>query len=163
MVLDGLFIFIFIFCVISAHDDKCAPLFYDSWSVPLATARAVGEWWQKACSFVLDEMYNKSSSARESLVDFATRTLDRKSTLWVIGSGATGIKCRRQWKTNILAKLQSKKDCSFLWQWRRCISYGAYKIACAVPYLLAIESILVPAVIVAILAQVLCVFVASWR
>ena len=93
----------------------------------------------------------------------ATRTLDRKCTLWVIGSGATGIKCSRQWKTNILAKLQSKKDCSFLWQWRWCISYGAYMIVCAVPYLLAIESILDPAVIVAILAQVLCVFVASWR
>ena len=30
MVLDGLFIFIFIFSVISAHDDKCAPFFYDS-------------------------------------------------------------------------------------------------------------------------------------
>ena len=68
----------------------------------------------KACSFVLDEMYNKSSSARESLVDLARRTLDRKSTLWVIGSGATGIKCSRQWKTNILTKLLSKKDCSFL-------------------------------------------------
>ena len=56
----------------------------------------------KACSLVLDQMYNKSSSARESLVDLATRTLDGKSTLWVIGFGATGIKCSRQWKTNIL-------------------------------------------------------------
>ena len=68
----------------------------------------------KACSLVLDQMYNKSSSARESLVDLATRILERKPALWVIGSGATGIKCRRRWKTKILAKFQSKKECSFL-------------------------------------------------
>ena len=67
----------------------------------------------KACSLVLDQMYNKSSSARESLVDLATRTLERKPTLWVIGSGATGIKCRSQWKTNILRNFSHKRSAVF--------------------------------------------------
>ena len=31
--------------------------------------------------------------ARESIVDLATRTLERKPTLWVIASGATATKC----------------------------------------------------------------------
>ena len=51
----------------------------------------------EACSLVLDEMYNNSSSARESIVDLARRTLERKPALWVIAFGATAIRCRRQW------------------------------------------------------------------
>ena len=97
-------------------------------------------------------------AARGSIVDLATRTLERESRRWGL---LPLVRQRQNAEGNGLrfcARTPSKEGAPIiLWQWRRCISYGAYKIACAVPYLLAIESILVPAVIVAILAQVLCV------
>ena len=67
----------------------------------------------KACWLVLWEMYNKGISARESIVDFATRTLERKLVLWVIASGATATKCKRQWKPGIVELCFSKKKYSF--------------------------------------------------
>ena len=63
----------------------------------------------KACSLVLYEMYNKSISAGESIVDLATRTLERKPMLWVIASGAIVTKCRRQWRRNLLFDIHSDR------------------------------------------------------
>ena len=50
----------------------------------------------KVCSLVLYDMYNKSISARESNVDLATGTSERKSLLRVIAFAAAASKCSRQ-------------------------------------------------------------------
>ena len=69
----------------------------------------------EACSLVLDEMYNKSSSARESIVDLARRTLERTPALWVIASGATVIRCRRQWIAFLRDPAFPKKRLQFVY------------------------------------------------
>ena len=61
--------------------------------------------WQvtaKACSLALYEMYNKSISAMESIVDLATRILQRKRVLSVIAFGATATNCGRKWKREMV-------------------------------------------------------------
>ena len=68
----------------------------------------------KACSLVLYDMQNRSISARESIADLATSTLEGKPMLWVIASGATATKCRRRWKPGIVELVMSSKEYSFL-------------------------------------------------
>ena len=47
-------------------------------------------------------------------VDLATRTLERKPTLWVIASGATATKCRRQWNAFLLDPAFQRRTPVFL-------------------------------------------------